>query len=152
MLGKIEGKRRKGPQRMRWLDSIINSMGMNVRKPQETVKDRGAWRAAIHEVSESWTQLSNWTAATHTVKLLFTDSATAVIKSSVLLLKSHHLEFSMLFLFFFFFYLMSLIMWFIFSLVFIMSIILKLYNLLHWWFACDVSQKHFLNLFICNYQ
>ena len=53
MLGKIEGKRRRGQQRMRWLDSITESMHMNVRKLQEIVQDRRAWRAAVHSVSES---------------------------------------------------------------------------------------------------
>ena len=53
MLGKTEGKRRRGKQRMRWLDSIINSMDMNMSKLQEIEKDRGAWHAAVHEVSES---------------------------------------------------------------------------------------------------
>ena len=53
MLGKTEGKRRRGQQRIRWLDSITDSMDMNLSKPQETVKDRGAWRAAVHGVTES---------------------------------------------------------------------------------------------------
>ena len=53
MLGGIDGKRRRGQQRMRWLDSISDSMGMNLNKLQETVEDRGAWRAAVHGVTES---------------------------------------------------------------------------------------------------
>ena len=55
MLGKIEGKWRRGLQRMRWLDSIIDSVDMNVSKLQETVKDREAWRAAVHGVAKSRT-------------------------------------------------------------------------------------------------
>ena len=55
MLGKIEGKRRRGWQRMRWLDSIIDSVDMDLRKLWEMVEDRGAWHAAIHGVSKSWT-------------------------------------------------------------------------------------------------
>ena len=50
VFGKIEGKRRRGRQRMRWLDSIIDSMGMNLSKLREMMKDRGAWRAAVHKV------------------------------------------------------------------------------------------------------
>ena len=55
MLGKIEGKKRRGQQRKRWLNSITDSMDMNLSKLQETVKDREAWRAAVHGVTKSAT-------------------------------------------------------------------------------------------------
>ena len=59
MLGKIEGKRRKGQQRMKWLDGITDSMDMTLSKLQEMVKDRGALHAAVYGVIKSWTQLTD---------------------------------------------------------------------------------------------
>ena len=59
MLGKIEGRRRGGQQRMRWLDGIIDSMDMSLNKLREAVKNRGAWYAAVHGVTKNQTQLGD---------------------------------------------------------------------------------------------
>ena len=58
ILGKVEGRRRREPQRMRWLDDITNSMDMNLSKFQEIVKDREGWSAVVHGVAKNWTQSS----------------------------------------------------------------------------------------------
>ena len=64
ILGKTEGRRRRGQQRMRWLDGITDTMDMNLSKLWEMVKDRDAWHTAVHGLQKSWTLLSSWTATT----------------------------------------------------------------------------------------
>ena len=95
MLGKMEGRRRRGQQRMRWLDGITNSMDLSLSKLWELVMDREAWHAAVHEVSKSRTLLSNWSTTIHFMEGNFSMNWEARVGMILGWLKCNNIHFPM---------------------------------------------------------
>ena len=87
MLGKIEGRKRRGQQRMRWLDGNIDSMNMSLSKLWKIVKDREAWRVAVYGVTKSWTWLSDWTQQQRDVR----ECSNFILLHEAVQISQHHL-------------------------------------------------------------